>query len=367
MNRRANGEGSIFFEEDRNRWVGVFDVGVDPVSGRRRRRKVTGATRKAVAVKLGEIRSQARDGLRVDASPTVGDLYGPWIDRKAERVTAKTVKMYRDLWAGHVGPILETRQVEAITVADVERFLAARNHLSVGSLRKIRGLLAQVIDEAIRHRVVSFNAARLAVLPAGAVPPRKSRTLTVEEAASLLEAADGERHEAWLVTALHTGARPGELAALAWDDVNLDDGTLHIAASKTGTSRTVRLAGHVIDTLRVHRKQLTEERLMMGARWPADYDKLMFRSEAGTPLDAANLRRFLVRMGRDAGLEWTPTPYTMRHSHASILSDSGVHVEHLAQRLGHADPRTTSAYYIHPVTPIVEAGAELDLRAGNAS
>jgi integrase len=365
MNRRAKGEGSIYFEEDRSRWVGVLGVGVDPVSGRRRRRKVTGPTRKAVAAKLDEIRSQARDGLRVDASPTVGDLYGPWIDRKAERVTAKTVKMYRDLWASHVGPIFQDRQVEAITVADVERFLAARNHLRAGSLRKIRGLLAQLIDEAVRHRVVSFNAARLAVLPVGSPPPRKSRSLTFEETAALLAAADGERLEAWLVTALHTGARPGELAALTWDDVDLDQATMRVAASKTDTHRTIRLARHVIDVLRAHRKRLAEERLLMADRWPRS--DLVFVSEAGTALDARNLRRSLTRIAQTAGLRWTPTPYTMRHSHASLLSDSGVQAEHLAQRLGHADSRTTSAYYIHPVTPIVEAGAELDLRAGNAS
>jgi integrase len=146
--------------------------------------------------------------------------------------------------------------------------------------------------------------------------------------------------------------------------VDLDAGTLRIAATKTGSHRTIRLAPHVVDTLRTHRKRLAEERLLMGGRWPES--RLVFVSEAGTPLDTANLRRFLVRMSRDAHLEWTPTQYTMRHSHASLLSDAGVHVEHLSQRLGHRDSRTTSAYYLHPVTPVVEAGADLDLRASSA-
>lgn len=365
MRRRAKGEGSIYYEEDRSRWVGVLEVGVDPLSGRRKRRKTTGQTRKEVAAKLDEVRTQVRDRLRVDTSPTVGDLYRPWIERKTERVTASTAKMYRDLWTGHVGLIFENRPVDSVTVGEVEGFLAARNHLAAGTLRKIRGLLAQVIDEAVRHRIVSFNAARLAVLPAGTLPPRKSRTLTVDEAAALLAAADGERLEAWLVTALHTGARPGELAALTWDDIDLDQATMRVAASKTGTHRTIRLGAHVVDTLRVHRKRIAEERLLMGDRWPASH--LVFVSEVGTALDARNLRRSLTRIAKVAGLDWAPTPYTMRHSHASILSDSGVHAEHLAQRLGHSDSRTTTSYYIHPVTPVVETGADLDLRAGNAT
>jgi len=362
--RRPHGEGTIFFEEARGRWVGMYDAGVDPITGRRRRRKVTAATRKAVATRLDQIRTDARSGINVEAPPTVEDLYTPWIERKAETVVPTTAAMYRHLWANHVAPIFANRPVDQITVAQVEKLLAARRHLAASTLRKIRGLLAQVIDEAMRHRVVAFNAARLAEIPAGAKPSQRSRPLTADEAAALLAAAEGERLEAWLIVALHTGARPGEIAAAEWSDVDLDEGTLRIEASKTGTHRTIRLAPHVVDSLRTHRKRLREERLLMGGRWPQS-DRV-FVSETGTPLDTANLRRFLRRLTRDTDLDWTPTPYTMRHSHASILSEAGVHVEHLAQRLGHRDSRTTSAYYLHPVTPVVEAGADLDLRARSA-
>lgn len=92
---------------------------------------------------------------------------------------------------------------------------------------------------------------------------------------------------------------------------------------------------------------------------PAAASNVMSTVDRDVPQSGLSRRR----MSRDAGLDWTPTPYTMRHSHASILSDAGRHIEHLAQRLGHRDSRTTSAYYVHPVTPIVEAGAELDLRS----
>jgi hypothetical protein len=174
MTRRAHGEGSIYYEEVRGRWVGVYDLGLDPFTGKRRRRKVTGETRKAVAERLDEVRTDARAGINVGAPPTVADLYAPWIERKAENVAQSTATMYRDLWAGHVAPIFAPRPVDQITVADVEVFLAARRHLAAATLRKIRGLLAQIIDQAVRHRVVAFNAARLAEIPAGAQPSRRS-------------------------------------------------------------------------------------------------------------------------------------------------------------------------------------------------
>lgn len=42
MSRRANGEGSLYFDADRRRWVGQVDAGINPKTGNRRRVKVTG-------------------------------------------------------------------------------------------------------------------------------------------------------------------------------------------------------------------------------------------------------------------------------------------------------------------------------------
>lgn len=57
MSRRANGEGSIFFDCHRGRWVGAVDAGVNPKTGKRRRAKVVGSegeSRSSVAARLRE-------------------------------------------------------------------------------------------------------------------------------------------------------------------------------------------------------------------------------------------------------------------------------------------------------------------------
>ena len=122
----------------------------------------------------------------------------------------------------------------------------------------------------------------------------------------------------------------------------------------------LRVAPSVVDALRSHRKGQTEERLLMGDRWPDEYDHLVFRSEAGTPLDAANARRLVRTIAAEARIEHL-TPYELRHTHASILSDAGTHAEALADRMGHRDSRTTLTYYRHQITPVVEVGADIDL------
>lgn len=97
----------------------------------------------------------------------------------------------------------------------------------------------------------------------------------------------------------------------------------------------------------------------MDDRWPSQYDTLVFRSEVGTPIDAANARRFVRRIAKEAGLGHL-TPYELRHTHASVLSDAGTHAEALSDRMGHRDSRTTLAYYRHPIALVIEIGSDLD-------
>jgi hypothetical protein len=58
--RRGRGEGSIFFDKRANLWVGQINI-VDG-SGRRRRPKVTGQTKREVSDKLQALRAQAASG-----------------------------------------------------------------------------------------------------------------------------------------------------------------------------------------------------------------------------------------------------------------------------------------------------------------
>jgi integrase len=362
--RRAKGEGSIFYDETSNRWVGRLDLGRDPRTGKRRRRKVTAATKTEAARRLAELRDQRHAGAIAMERPSVEDLTTRWLERVAVRKTDSTRAMYEHLAAKHLTTIGSIR-VDQLTVRQVEDWLDARSHLAQSTLRKLRSLLAQILDYARRYGIVTVNVARDAELPPTTKPARQPRSLDREEAAALLTAAGGHRLEAWFHVMLGTGARPGEIGALTWDDVDLDEATARIVATKTRDRvRVLRIGASVVDALRNHRKVQNEERLLMGSRWPEKYDPLVFRSEAGTPLDAANARRLVRTIATEAHIAHL-TPYELRHTHASILSDAGVHAEALADRMGHRDSRTTLSYYRHQITPVVEVGADLDFRAGS--
>ncbi len=112
------------------------------------------------------------------------------------------------------------------------------------------------------------------------------------------------------------------------------------------------LAAALVD----HRRGQAEERLALGDLWTDE--GLIFPSERGTPLDAANVRRTFARVARRAGIDDRNTPpYLMRHTAVSLLLDEGASIEEVADLLGD-HPETLHRHYRHRVRPVADAAVE---------
>ena len=171
---------------------------------------------------------------------------------------------------------------------------------------------------------------------------RPSKALTFDQAHALVEQAKGSTMGAYVLVSLLTGARTEELRALTWSHVDLTGSPNakppvppHMRVwhsvraggdTKTRTSRrTLALPERCVEALSEQRQRQSAQRLA-GSR--EDDSGLVFASEAGTPLDAANVRRGFRRIATAAGLnaaQWTPRE--LRHSFVSLLSDKGVPIE----------------------------------------
>ena len=158
-----------------------------------------------------------------------------------------------------------------------------------------------------------------------------------------------------------------ELRALTWSHTDLDGDPPSVQLwrsvreggnTKTRLSRrTLELPNECVVALRAHRRWQTQSRIRNAARWP-DND-LVFTTQLGTPLDAANVRRAFREVAEHAGLqaeEWTPRE--LRHSFVSLLSSAGIPIEDIAHLVGHANTRTTEKVYRKELRPVLRRGAK---------
>lgn len=167
----------------------------------------------------------------------------------------------------------------------------------------------------------------------------KLRYLSIDETEKLLArlAKKSQHAHDMALLSLHSGLRFGEIAALTWSCVNLEQGTLAILNAKTG-SRTAYLTERAKDMLESREKGKPHE--------------LIFRKrtgkKGGVMVQASKtFNRVVEVLQLNKGVtdrKQRVTFHTLRHTYATHLYES-THDLYLTQRsLGHATGTMTARY-----------------------
>jgi integrase len=210
--RRAGGEDSIY--RDGDRWRGAVSLGYDE-HGKRLRKKVSGRTRAEVNEKLRKLRPQVDGGVVPDDRLTVQAFLDRWLSVSLPgSVAESTEDDYVDTVRLHLIPALGRKRLTKLTVADLDRLWKVKRDAgySSNSVRIMRTVLRRALGQAVREGILSRNVAGLSAAPR--IRARPGRTLTVDQARHLLDAAAGYRFEAAVVLALAYGLRRGEVLGL---------------------------------------------------------------------------------------------------------------------------------------------------------
>jgi len=165
---------------------------------------------------------------------------------------------------------------------------------------------------------------------------RSREYLTSAEVEKLIRASSKigrhrHRDAALILIAYRHGLRVGELVALRWEQVDLEEAVLHVTRSKNGTASNHPLGRTEIRALR---------RLSRGyAR-----SLYVFVTERKGPMTAATVRKLLARAGRLAGLPFPVHPHMLRHACGYKLANDGHDTRAIQHYLGHKNIAHTVRY-----------------------
>lgn len=360
------GQGTIFrrrLDDGRVRYDVYYDLGPDPVTGRRRQRKRVFQTKREAVAFLAEQRAAVASGTAVDrSSRTVRELMEFWLDHYARhRVSARTFHGYEGTIRKHIIPALGNIQIQKLTSARLQAFCSEKIAEGYGprTVELCHLHISQALDEAVKLGWVARNVADVVKPPRQKA--REMQTWSADEVRRFTAVAFESAYGPIWVLALATGMRRGELLGLRWSDVDFERGILSIRQTvgalpgkiefkppKTATSRRkIHIAADMIDALRQHRADQLERRWTLrtkGTDWH-EHD-LVFANGNGGPIHPDNADRDFNRLVKRAGIKPIRI-HDLRHTFATLAIQAGIPIKVVSESLGHADIAITLRTYAH--------------------
>ena len=362
--KRSNGSGSIRYDKQRKR----YEVRLT-IDGRRR--KVVGATQDEAWERAERLRLATDISATLPPEVTVGRFLNYWLTEVLPdaEITQVTRDGYERMCRLYLVPILGRIRLDQLAPHHVRAMMKKLREqgLSPNTVRQARSVLRRALRTAEADELVTRNVAQ--IVDGVKVGRSNGRTLTPDEARTLLSAAQGHEYGALLVVLLSLGLRKGEALGLSWSDLELDGtpptltvtksvkktatGSLYIDDPKTpGSVRRLHLPAPTVDVLKAHRTAQARQRLEFGPGWGGDWtgDDLVFTSSIGTPMDPDRVNRAIKKLTTEA-IGAPASPHVMRHTAASLLLAQNVPLKTVSEMLGHSSIRVTADIYGHLLEP----------------
>jgi integrase len=368
---RRYGEGTVFWREDRQRWMGSWEVR-DGSAHRVRRTVTLKATTKAAAERELAKRRSTYDALPdYDERLRLDTFLGRWLADVAATIKPRTLDYYRSVVETHLAPALGGHRLTELRAAHIAAYRnTALEDSAPRTVSHHLAVLRAALAHAERHGLVARNEAKLVQGPR--IPKADVRTLTLAESRRLLDAVAGDPWEAIYILAVTTGMRQGEILGLRWRDI--DGRSLTIAKSlvwlngaailddtKTSSSRrTLTLPARAAAALERRRVAQVAEREASPA-WNPHWDKgfdLVFTDPDGYAVERSLVTRALQRHLEAAGLPRI-TFHQLRHGYVGIMREAGMDTDDVSKVLGHASPSETRDTYMHLGSPVMVRAAAL--------
>jgi integrase len=362
-------------------------------------------------------RENAQDVIREGVDPSnrikTGKYLTEWL---AGRVDLKptTRHNYKVSIDTYLIPLLGHLELQAIqplhisrafdTIRDWNDQLAGGNpvrqyqrHVGPAAMQRIRNVLRSALRDAVRSRLVIFNAAEH--VPMEASPAYKPAVWTVarirkfwsdyevvlerspltrgdraflvwrsmglrpfpvmvwipDDLGAFLDYSAGHRMAPLFELAAGTGMRRGELCGLPWTDVDLDAGVIHVTTARVQAGwevvkggpktdaghREVPLIARNVTTLKAWRRVQAAEQIKLGADWPDT--GLVFTDDEGRPWHPDAVTDAFERQAFAAHLPPVRL-HDVRHAHIGEMIALGINERIISDRVGHSGSKMTRDY-----------------------
>ena len=383
MTNRANGNGSVY-QEKNGRWIAALTLTPDAYGKRRVKRKILKSKSMANKALIELQIEHSNKALTLRSNETVAQFAERWLVEVLPHrgIRPSTLSNYQQMIHYYIKPGLGSKRVSDLKSQHVLNLVNnLRNRgLSTNTVRRARSILHNMLEMAVEEDSLSKNpVVRTSFIKKSpGETTRVQKSYSTEEVNRALNVLNESAYEGPFRLMVCLGLRIGEVIALRWDEVLLEEKQLwvvrteaHISKplgdntwtteriegpTKSNRKRVLHLTSDQVDFLEKHKKAQARTKFKNGPSWnPHGY---VFATENGTPFAANNVRSGLKRVLTKNGLRWIRL-HDLRHTAGFLAVEAGVGIEDVQDMLGHASIQITKDVYVGHV----QAGSDRAVQA----
>lgn len=349
-----------------------YDLGPDPVTGKRRQRTKVLADEETAMVFLEKVDRDLSLGVLSDPNhgkTRVADFVNTYLTARVD-LEVSTLASYESKLRVHVLPVLGHQRMGNIRPDLLSAFYRRllEDGVNPATIDGVHRVLRGMFSHAVKWKYLADNPAAGAETPK--VAKRVFDTWTAVELARFLPVALKHRWGIGYLVSAATGMRRGEVCGLRWENVDLDHGLIHVrstrlevagnvidkATPKSSSSwRTIPIDETVVALLRAELLRQRKDRMRLGL---ADSGLVVVNPDGSGIRPNSFTAAFRLRLLPKAGLPYVRL-HDLRHTWGTLASDGGVDPKTVSKMLGHGSVGFTLNTYVHGTDQAQRDAAEL--------